>query len=177
MTVQTALTTPGTAELRTRSGFRFHVRPAEPDDEKALADFFTHVTPDDLRFRFLSAVREVGGDFLRRLANVDHDRTEDYLAFAEDGTLIATAMLAADEDRARAEVAISVRADHKGRGIGWTLLDHVSRCAAAKGIGTLESIEDRANREAISLEKEMGFTARALPGDSTLLLVSKRLNG
>ena len=57
---------------------------------------------------------------------VDHDRTEDFLAFDGD-TLIATAMLAADPEMERAEVAISIRADYKHRGIGWALLDHVAR--------------------------------------------------
>jgi GNAT superfamily N-acetyltransferase len=175
MTAQTALATPGTAELKTWSGYLFNVRPVEPTDEEKLVDFFTHVSPSDLRFRFLSPVQHVSGDSLKRLTSVDHDRTEDYLAFDVDGTLIATAMLAADDALERAEVAISVRSDFKGRGIGWTLLDHVARCAKAKGIRVLEAIEDRANRQAIELEKEMGFTAKALPGDPTLLLVSKRL--
>jgi N-acetylglutamate synthase-like GNAT family acetyltransferase len=176
MIVQPTLAPPGMAELKTRSGFRFHVRPVSPEDEPALADFFKHVSSEDLRFRFLSAVRRVSTDFLKRLTDVDHDRTEDYLAFSDEGQLIATAMLASDEVGKRAEVAISVRADCKGRGIGWSLLEHVSRCAHAKGIEVLESIEDRTNSEAIQLEKEMGFTAQALPGDPTLLLVSKRLD-
>ena len=47
----------------------------------------------------------------------------------------------------------------------------------ARGIGAIESIEARDNREAIALEREMGFTARSCPGDSTLILLSKRLKG
>ena len=107
------------------------------------------------------------------------DLTEDdirlaYLAFDGD-TLIATAMLAADSEMERAEVAISIREDYKNRGLGWTLLDHVAHAAAAKGIKFLESIESRDNVEAIALEKEMGFTATAYPGDATLVLVQKKL--
>ncbi|HEY0625936.1 MAG TPA: GNAT family N-acetyltransferase [Allosphingosinicella sp.] len=164
------------ADLVTRTGFRFHVRPATQDDEEALADFFTHVTPQDIRFRFLTPLPKVGHAFLERMTKVDHDRTEDFLAFTEDGkTLIATAMLAADEAKERAEVAISIRTDYKRRGIGWRLLEHVSRYAEAKGIKVLESIECRENREAIQLEREMGFTATSYPGDPTLVLVQKRL--
>jgi hypothetical protein len=47
--------------------------------------------------------------------------------------------------------------------------------AAARGIGTLESIEFRDNGEAIGLEREMGFTAAPYPGDATLVLLGKRL--
>lgn len=171
--------TPSTdwsADLTTRTGYQFHVRPVRPEDESALGEFFTHVTPEDLRFRFLSAVPNVGHAFLARMVEVDHQRTEDFLAFAEDGTtIIANAMLAADAALERAEVAISIRADYKRRGISWTLLDHVARFAAAKGIKMIESIESRGNREAISLERDMGFSVTAYPGDPTLVLVSKAL--
>jgi ribosomal protein S18 acetylase RimI-like enzyme len=84
-------------------------------------------------------------------------------------------MVAADPDLERAEVAIAVSAESKHRGIGWTLLDHVAQYAAARGIGTLESIESRDNREAIGLEREMGFTMMPCPGDATLVLLRKRL--
>ena len=166
---------PGYEPLTTWSGFAFRVRPAGPADEVALAELFTKVSRDDRRFRFLSGVDKVGSDFLRRLTQVDHDKTEDYLAFDGD-TLIATAMLAADSAMERAEVAISIHADYKNRGLGWTLLDHVARAAAEKGIKFLESIESRDNVEAIALEKEMGFTATAYPGDATLVLVQKKLS-
>jgi GNAT superfamily N-acetyltransferase len=165
---------PPPTELVTWTGFRFRVRPAAPSDAAILADMFAGVSPEDRRFRFLSAVQTVGHDFLERLTRVDHERTEDFLAFDGD-TLIASAMLAADPDGERAEVAISIRSDYKHRGIGWTLLDHVSRFAASKGVELLESIESRDNRAAISLEKEMGFTATAYPGDACLVLVQKRL--
>lgn len=162
-------------ELETWKGFRFRVRPATPADKAALGDLFAQVSPEDRRFRFLSGVSKVSGDFLDRLTKVDHERTEDFLAFDGD-TLIATAMLAADPEMERAEVAISIRSDYKGRGVGWCLLDHVSRHAREKGIKLLESIESRDNVEAISLEKEMGFTATAYPGDATLMLVQKKLD-
>lgn len=168
------LSQPPYVDLTTWTDFRFRVRPATPADEAALAELFTQVTPDDRRFRFLSGVQKVSHDFLERLTKVDHDRTEDFLAFDGD-KLIATAMLAADPDKERAEVAIAIRADYKHRGVGWTLLDHVARCAQRKGIRLLESVECRDNREAITLEKEMGFTATSYPGDATLVLVQKKL--
>ena len=160
--------------LTTRTGFEFTVRPARADDEPALRDFFAKVSPEDRHFRFLSGVEEVGHSFLERLVEVDHDRTEDFLAF-DGALLIASAMMASDEARQRAEVAISVRADYKRRGVGWTLLDHVARHAAARGIPLIESIESRDNIEAISLEKEMGFAATAYPGDPCLVLLQKQI--
>lgn len=164
------------AELTTRSGVRLNVRPASPEDEPTLGEFFAHVTPDDIRFRFLSPMRTVGREQLRELLEVDHTRTENFLAFDASGRkLLATAMLAADPSLEKAEVAIAVRADMKHHGIGWTLLQYLADYARARGIKAIESIEARDNREAIALEKEMGFTATACPGDSTLVLVRKVL--
>ena len=164
-------------DATTRSGFRFHIRPASPDDEPALAEFFTHVSRDDLRFRFLSAVREVGHERLAAMTAVDHDRTEDFLAIDPDGgAIIATAMLAADPKRERAEVAIAIREDFKRRGVSWTLLEHVTRYAGQQGFKVLESIESRDNRAAIELEREMGFSVESVPGDATLVIVRRALD-
>lgn len=164
------------AKLKTRTGVKLDVRPASADDEPLLIDFFGKLTPDDLRFRFLSTVKEVGPALIHRLADVDHDRTEDLLAFDEDdGALVATATIAAEPDLANAEVAIAVRSDRKGEGIGWTLLRHACDYAAARGIRRIESIESSQNSPAISLETEMGFTARPYGDDATLTLVTMDL--
>ena len=165
------------ADLATRDGYVFQVRPASPADEPALATFFEHVEKEDLRFRFLSAIHKVGHDQLRALVTVDHDHTENFLAFdPASGRIVATAMLAADECLTRAEVAVAIRADFKRRGISWTLLDHVAAFARAKGIATLESIESRDNHQAIDLERERGWIASACPGDPASMMLRMTLS-
>ena len=158
--------------LTTRTGFEFHVRQVEPSDKEALAEFFTHVSRDDLRFRFLSPIPEVRESLLDDLVNVDHDHKEDYLAFdIDDKTIIASAMVGANADKSEAEVAIVVRSDYKHRGMSWTFLKYVIELARQSGIKKLQSIESRQNHAAIELEKEMGFSARSYPGDATLMLL------
>ncbi|KQM28244.1 hypothetical protein ASE57_06255 [Sphingomonas sp. Leaf11] len=158
--------------MTARDGYRFHVRPAAPADEPALAEFFTHVSSEDLRFRFLSTVRKVGHDQLTALVTIDHHRVENFLAI-ESGTglVIATAMIAADETRTNAEVAVAIRSDFKHRGISWTLVEHVVQFARSEGIATLESIESRDNHQAIELERDMGWSASPCPGDPTLIVL------
>lgn len=163
-------------DLTTRSGLVLHVRPARPDDEAALVDFFKHVTPEDLRFRFLGGVREVSHERLVAMTQVDHKQTESFLAFAKDAkAIIATAMLACDAALEKGEVAISVRGEYKHKGVGWELLKHIAGYAEAKGVKTLESIENRQNHEAIELEREQGFVTESYPDDPTLVLVRKQL--
>lgn len=163
-------------DLQTRTGFCFRVRSVGPGDDAALGEFFSHVTPEDLRFRFLSSVNVVSHAQLMALINVDHRQKENFLAVDSDGiTIIATAMLACDPALTVGEVAISIRPDFKGRGVSWELLEHVAHFAEALGVRTLQSIESNANHAAIELEREMGFTARSYPGDATLTLVERKL--
>jgi acetyltransferase len=162
--------------LATRSGYRFEVRPAHPGDEALLGEFFGHVTQSDLRFRFLSSVQKVSAAQLDEMTHVDHRQKEDFIAFDVDtGRVVANAMLAADKDLNVAEVAISLHEDFKGRGIGWTLLEYVATCAKARGIKKLQSIESRENFTAIELEREMGFVARPLDDDPTLVVLEATL--
>jgi acetyltransferase len=166
-----------TADLVTRAGDTLHVRPVEPTDEDRLAEFFRHVTSEDLRFRFLTGVREVSHDRIAAMTQIDYRRTMTFLAFDEDRHMVvAVATLAADPDRVRAEVALTVRSDRKQHGISWTLLDHVVRYAKAEGISVIESLESASNAAAIGLEREMGFVSHACPGDPTVRIVRRVLS-
>ena len=168
----------GSSLLMTRTGFTFYVRPVRPDDAPALADFFARVTPEDMRFRFLSSLARIDRDRLDLMTHVDHDRTEHFLAFNLDGnSIIATAMIAADPAMEKAEVAVSVCSDFQDRGIGWAMLKHLARYAEQRDIGCLVAIESQAKTKGIELEREMGFTARPYPGDSTMVLLEARLGG
>jgi GNAT superfamily N-acetyltransferase len=163
--------------LTTRTGFRVLVRPAGEADEAALAGLFAHVTAEDLRFRFLSSVRQVPQDQLVAMTKIDHRQTENFLAFTDDGAvLVATAMLACDPDMRRAEVAVAIHSAYKGRGLGWELLRHVADAAKARGIATIESIESRSNRSAIEVEKDLGFVAHMVVDDATVVRLSKALS-
>jgi hypothetical protein len=83
------------AKVRTRGGFGLNVRPASPDDEQALLDFFSQVSSPDLRFRFLSAMKQVTPGLAHQLVDIDHRQTENLLAFDAQNQLVATAMIAA----------------------------------------------------------------------------------
>ncbi|MCY1746338.1 MULTISPECIES: GNAT family N-acetyltransferase [Ensifer] len=109
------------------------------------------------------------------MTKVDHRSTENFLAFGEDSeTIIATAIVACDAST-RAEVAVSVRAEYKHMGVAWEMLRHVARFAEAAGAKSLESLESRANHEAIELEREQGFVAVPYADDPTLVLIRKDL--
>jgi acetyltransferase len=163
-------------DLVTNDGTRFRARPACPDDEEALANFFRHLPPDDLRHRFLTGIREVGGERLKEMARNDDPHIVNFLAIEQEtGAIIASAMLAASEDYSQGEFAVSTRPEWKQRGVSWTLLEHLVRYATSAGIRILQSIETSDDARALQLEREMGFKTRLCPGDSTLMIAEKQL--
>ncbi len=163
------------ANLIAQSGVHLRVRRATPQDEARIADFFAHVTPEDLSFRFLSGMKEISHERLQAMTRANDPAIINFLAFSSEDTLVAVGALAIDKDSLRGEVALSVRADHKHLGISWTLLSHVARFAENHHLQSIESIESRANSAAIKLELELGFQIMPFPDDPTLVLVRRNL--
>jgi acetyltransferase len=164
---------PVPARLTTRSGVTLDVRPAEESDEPALSALFAEVSAEDRRFRFFSGAR-VGHSELDPLVHPDHFRTESYIASdAATGEPVASALLACDNALDTAEVAVSIRRDRKGQGIGWAMLDLLADAARRRGVRRVISIEDRANHAAIELEREKGFALEACDADPSLVVLSR----
>lgn len=163
-----------TAELATRSGTVLVVRPADAGDEAALAAFFDAVSDEDRRFRFFTAADHIGHDQLAPLINTDHFRSESFLAFDKaSGELVGSALLACDGPLETAEVAVSIRKDYKGKGVGWALLQFLAEQAKARGAHRVISIEARANHAAIELERENGFVPGPFDGDPSLVILTR----
>ncbi|HEY6870769.1 MAG TPA: GNAT family N-acetyltransferase, partial [Novosphingobium sp.] len=145
-------------ELTTRTGVTRAVRPATEADEPALATFFDAVSDEDRRFRFFAAAAHVSHEQLEPLIHADHFRSESYLAFDRtSGELVASGLLACDNALETAEIAVSVRRDRKGQGIGWAMLDHLANEARHRGARRAISIESRNNHAAIEVERDKGF--------------------
>ncbi len=171
----TTLSEPALADFVTRDGLVLAVRPARAEDADVLARLFDQVSDDDRRFRFLSAVRHVGPGQIDALTQVDHWRTESWLAFDKaGGALVASVMLACDAAMDTGEVAIAIHRAYRGRGAGWALLDMVANAARARGLKRVIAIEDRENHAAIELEREKGFVAHGVEGDAHLVMLEKR---
>ncbi|WP_443969970.1 GNAT family N-acetyltransferase [Sphingobium sp. CR28] len=161
-------------KVTTREGVALDIRLADEHDEAALTALFAQVSDEDRCFRFLTAAPCVTSAQIDPLIHTDHFHTESFLAFDQaTGHPVASALLACDRAMDTAEIAVSVRQDYRGKGVGWVLLDLLSDEAHMRGVGRVISIENRANRATIELEREKGFIARAVDGDPALVMLSK----
>lgn len=161
-------------QLATRSGIALDVRPATEADEAALTALFDQVSDEDRRFRFFTAGEHVSHEQLEPLTHADHFTSESFLAFDKaNGELVASALLACDNQLDTGEIAVSIRSDYKNKGVGWALLDFLGQEAQRRGVRRVIAIESRDNHAAIELEREKGFTPQDFDDDPMLVVLSK----
>jgi acetyltransferase len=76
----------------------------------------------------------------------------------------------------RAEYAIAVRSDWKGRGVGYLLMKRLIYIAGERGIGELVGEVLRENEPMLQMCRELGFTIVSDPRDANLMLIRKQLS-
>ena len=149
------------------------VRPVRPEDERLYADFFSRVSVDDMRLRFLMARPDVGHAFLARLTQIDYAREMAFVALEPDnGALLGVVRFVADPDYVRAEYAVLVRSDLKGLGLGWQLMQHLIAYARAEGLQQLHGSVLGENATMLGMATELGFTVAVDPDDRALRIVT-----
>lgn len=164
--------------LSDAQGARYALRPIRPDDMALLKAFVLACDPEDIRMRFLTALRALPDPLAARLSQIDYRREMAFLAFAEeDGRLAGVARLAADPDNERAEFAAIVRSDLKGRGLGTRLVAHVLDYARACGVAEVFGDTLADNARMLALSQDLGFEVRTHASDPSLVEMVKRLRG
>jgi len=153
------------------------LRLIRPEDEPLLQDFAAHMSPEDLRLRFFTAMRGLSHELAARLSHIGFDCDAAVLAFAEGAEeVLGVARFSADPDNRAAEFAIAVRSDWKGHGLGHVLMARLIQLAQQRGIDELVGEVLPENAAMLQLCREFGFTITIDPSDPKLLRVSKTLH-
>jgi acetyltransferase len=99
-----------------------------------------------------------------RLTQIDYDREMALVAVAsnEDGNeeLYGIVRIAADPDNQKAEYAVMVRSDMKGKGLGYVLMTRIINYARSRGIGEVYGEVLRENTTMLGMCHELGFTRK-----------------
>jgi acetyltransferase len=159
---------------RLRDGTVLRLRPLRPEDEPMLHDLAAHMSHEDLRLRFFTPLPGLSHAVAARLSQLDYDRELALLAEL-DGLALGVAHFFADPDRLRAEYAIAVRSDWKGRGVGFLLMTRLIHIARQRGIGELVGEVLRENQPMLQMCRELGFAIALNPSDPSVMQVGKRL--
>ncbi len=158
---------------RLADGTAVRLRPVRPEDEPLLVDLTRHMTESDLRFRFFASLTQMSHQLAARLSQIDYDREMALIAESDrDAMVLGVSRFAADPDNRRAEFAVAVRSDCKGRGLGRLLMERLIAVARRRGIGTLVGSVLRENEAMLGLCRALGFAVANHPEDPGAFLVT-----
>jgi acetate---CoA ligase (ADP-forming) len=142
-----------------RDGSTIHIRPVQPTDQEAIADFLEGLSVEARALRFFSASVDLAAE-AERFVSVDyHDR---YAIVATSGlvqTVVGHAMYTRS-DSDRAEVAFTVADAMQGHGLGTLMVGHLAEQAADNAIHTFEAEVLPVNHRMIEVFREAGFPVR-----------------
>lgn len=146
---------PADLETRrtTKAGLEFFMRPVKISDEPILKDFFYNLSEETRYNRFLSRREDMPREMLQDLfLVVDYTREMVILATIEhEGAevVIGVGQYVVLEGSLTAQVALVIRDDYQGRGLGSELLSYLANIAQKQGL--------------------TGFTAEILPDNKHIL--------
>ncbi len=161
-------------------GQQLLLRPIRPEDASPLHVMVDEkTTVEDRRLRFFATIRTISPELCARLTQIDYDREMALVALdpaaPSDDAFWGVVRVASDPDRQRAEYAILVRSDRKGRGLGRILMQTILDYARAEGIGEVFGIVLSENRGMLALAEELGFERGSHPDDPELVELRCRL--
>ncbi|MBM4272212.1 MAG: GNAT family N-acetyltransferase [Deltaproteobacteria bacterium] len=138
----------------TKTGFPLFLRPVKITDEPLLKDFFYSLSDRSLHRRFLSWRTDIPHERLQDFVVIDYTKEISILAMMgpeENQVILGIGQYGIDQASHTAEVALVVRDDYQGRGIGSELLSYLTYLAKREGL--------------------LGFTAEVLMDNKPMLQV------
>jgi len=164
--------------VRLAGGERVVIRPVLPQDEDLTVAFFRDLSAPARYDRFMTLMRELPPELLRRFTQVDY---ADHLALVAevfaDGreTVIAEARYVRGPDASAAEFAVSVAEAWQGKGLASLMLRKLACRATAAGVERIVGETLASNRRMLALARKAGFSITASPEIRGLMLLQKTL--
>ncbi len=152
---------PWHEHIRLANGREILVRPIRADDAEPLRAGFQLLQPDEIRQRFLHAVKELSPDMLQRLTQ-PNSKTEFALVAAEplppgEALVGAVARASISPGTREAEFAILVSRYVAGMGLGRHLMRRLVRWARGKQLDRLYGDVLESNQPMLALAHSLGF--------------------
>lgn len=153
------------------------IRPIRPEDAEAHAALFSRLTPQDIRFRFFSALRELSTEQIARLTQVDYDREIAFVAVREaTGETVGVSRLVRDVYGSAGEFAVAVEASVKGRGLATKLMHKLVEWGRAQGLTRITGQVLAENAPMLAFVRRLGFQVRRTPDEPDVMEVELPLD-
>lgn len=146
------------------------VRPIRPEDAAAHADFFARLSPEDVRYRFFSTLRELSAEQIARLTQVDYDREMAFVAVREaTGETVGVSRLVREIGSNEGEFAVVVQPDMKGRSLATHLMRRIIDWGRQQGMSAIIGLVLADNAPMLGFVRHLGFTLRRMPDEDDVL--------
>lgn len=155
---------------------RMVIRPIRPEDAEAHGAFFRRLSPQDIRYRFFSAVRELSPDQMARLTQVDYDREMAFIAIREaTHETVGVARLVSESDGRSGEFAVIVQADMKGKGLASHLMRRLIDWGRSRGLLEIVGQVLADNAPMLAFVRHLGFTVHRMKDEPDVMEVRLEL--
>ena len=154
-------------------GTRVLMRVLRPEDAHYYPKFIAHLTLEDLRLRFFTAIKQLSDDRISELTHLDYARAMAFIAIDEAADImLGIVRLHLDADRQGGEYAVIVRSALKGRGLGWLLMQRMIDYARAFGLKTVHGQVLTENTTMLRMCRELGFAIADDPHSKEIKVVT-----
>jgi len=145
----------------TRQNEEVFLRPIKPSDGPLIEELFARLSPPSIYFRFLTHMHHLRPELLHHLVHLDYENEFALAAVVEEkhhDVIIGVCRYVSSFEPTQAELAVVVRDDWQGRGVGKELVTRVFKIAKKHGIAMLELRIDPRNESSVRLFKNMGYS-------------------
>jgi acetyltransferase len=155
----------------------FTLRPIRPEDADAYAALFSRQSPEDMRFRFFSPLRNLSPEMIARMTDVDYTREMAIVAVQDaTGVVMGGARLVRnDTDGASAEFAVLVDPAAKGLGLASALMRAIIAWGGAQGVRVIEGQILADNAPMLAFIQRLGFTLGRVPDEPEIVAATLAL--
>ena len=141
-------------------------RPIKPTDEPLLKDLFYSLSDDSIYKRYFSQIKIMPHERLQEETNVDYETrmTLVALSVSDDGGVelaVGLGQWVLNESTNRAELAVTVRDDWHGKGLGSYLVRAMIGIAKEKGIEGITAVVWPQNRTMLNILYKLGYTVKS----------------
>jgi acyl-CoA hydrolase/GNAT superfamily N-acetyltransferase len=159
-------------------GTKVVMRPIRPTDEELLREFHYHLTPETLFRRYGNLKLALPHSERMELVNVDYATRMGIVAVVgppECARMVGAAHYFMDEQSRMAELAVTVRDEWQGHGIGTLLVRKLLESGKERRVAGFEAWVQSANAEMRDLLQRAGFiTDKERSGEAHMVLHYKR---
>jgi acetyltransferase len=153
----------------TSDGERLIFRPIRPEDADEHGAFFRRLSPQDIRYRFFTAMRELSPEQMARLTQIDYDREMAFVAVREaSGETVGVARLVCGDER-EGEFAVIVQGDMKGKGVARHLMQRLIDWARGRGLSAVVGQVLADNAPMLAFVRRLGFSVKRMPEEPDVM--------